>query len=77
MSYTGIKYKQRSIGKMNNENNRHIYGRIKGDYKGCGIGKGGSHKYIVIKIIMAANKTGKQEARKKEGNIGEWKMETN
>ena len=44
MSYTGIKYKQRSIGKMNNENNRHIYGRIKGDYKGCGIGKGGSHK---------------------------------
>ena len=29
-----------------------------------------------MKIIMAANKTEKQEARKKEGNIGEWKMET-
>ena len=25
MSYTGIKYKQRSIGKMNDENNRHIW----------------------------------------------------
>ena len=32
MAYTGIKYKQRSTGKMNNGNNRHTYGRIKGDF---------------------------------------------